>query len=115
MTKLIGTGVISKKDSRTSADGKFTNYTYEVTLSASKANSQGVIPTTTIRLSANKDMGGSIGSGIKFEAELMPYNKKDGSGSSYFYKALTIAEVEVQKADNTPVSLEDELDDEIPF
>lgn len=114
MVKLTGEGVISKIETRPSANGQFTNFMYEIMVSASKANSQGIIPTTTIRMSASRELGPKTGAGVKFEAELMPYAKKDGSGTSYFFKALTLVEVSVKKADNTPSSLQDEIDDEFP-
>lgn len=109
MTQLKGEGVIVNKEER--RNGDFTNYSYEITVSASKANKSGVIPTANIRLSANKNLGGSIGSGVEFTAELVPYTKKDGTGSSYLFRALSMKEVEVKKADNTPAC---DIDDEFP-
>lgn len=110
MVNLSGNGVISKVDSKTVGD--FTNYTYEVMVSASRANKNGVIPTTTIRLSG-KNFNVKAGDGVKFNAEMMPYTKKDGSGTSYFFKAIQMAVEEVKLADNTP-SLQDDLDDAFP-
>jgi hypothetical protein len=106
MTQLKGQGVVFKKDSRQMGD--FINYTYELTISG-KPNKQGIVATTNIRLSANKDMGGEIGSVVDFTAELVPYTKKDGSGSSYLFRALSM---NFKSAPNK-VDMSD-IDDEIP-
>lgn len=87
MTQLKGNAVIAKKDAK--VNGEWTNYTYELTVS-SKPNKEGKVAKTNIRVVANKDMGGSIGSEVDFVAELVPFMKKDGSGSSHFFKALSM-------------------------
>lgn len=108
MVQIKGSGLVFKKE--TKVGEKFTNYYYDITISASKANKQNIIPTTNIKLLANKDMGGEVGSNVEFTAEVVPFTKKDGSGTSYFFKALSM-----NFKDNTNGVDMSDIDDEIPF
>ena len=88
MTKLKGTGKVLNKIEKQS--GEYKNYTYEIEITG-KPNKAGISASTMIRFSAYKDFGGVVGDRVAFEAELKPYVKKDGSGSSYFFSVINLA------------------------
>lgn len=95
MTKLKGTGKVLNKIEKQS--GEYKNYTYEIEITG-KPNKAGISASTMIRFSAYKDFGGEIGNRVAFEAELKPYVKKDGSGSSYFFSVINLAVIEATGA-----------------
>lgn len=111
MTQLKGTGIIVTKKEKTM--GEYTNYDYEIRVTG-KPNKAGIAISTDIRFSAYKDFGGDVNDRVAFEAELRPYNKKDGTGTFYLFSLMKLAVLENKEAtQQEEAAPQDTLDDDI--